>query len=397
MRCSLDHLGLAHALTESSHIVSTRTTLPILAHLLIQAEESDTTESEGTLTLASTNLESSLRLKLAAVVDEGGRTTAPAKLLTELVKSLPAAHTIELTHDGAAHLTVRSGKSRTNMRTMDAAEYPTIPEVPSSAHPVGLAAPTLLRQVERVAFAAAKDDSRPVFTGVYARFDEDCLTLAAADSFRLAVSTHRWGSVPADLVGKSVLIPAHGLVEGTKILAAHHRVLDDATDATGGQLRIALSENGNLLTLASEDVTWSTALIAGMYPNFEAILPKGAMTRLVVPLSALKAAARTVGIVSAQGGNIMALERGAESSVLRLSAEAEDTGASAAEVDLQDATGAALTMYVNGRYISEVLAALDGQAEAVELCANGDKAPLVIRPLEDDRYTYVMMPMYAVR
>src|SRR5579859_771518 len=256
---------LAKGLSLVSHAVSTRTTLPILANILM------TTDNER-IRLSATNLEIGVTCWVPATIHTEGTTTLPARLLTDFVNTLPPGSVdLALQPGGGQTVKVSMQRTATNIRGMDPAEFPAIPSAEGSETPVALDAAELRGMIAQVAFAAATDDTRPVFTGVLARIDDNTLTFAAADSFRLAVRTAALpaaGGGVATAVG-DVLIPARTLSELGRILPDE------------GTVEMYITPNRNQVLFHTTDVDLVSNLISGQFPNFGAILPKTHATRAV--------------------------------------------------------------------------------------------------------------------
>src|SRR5690348_16449642 len=200
---------LSRGLSIVSHAVSSRSTLPILANILLVTDQ-------GRLKLSATNLEIGINCWVDAQIEEEGTTTVPAKLITDFVNSLPQA-SVEMTLTEETNtLNVKSQRSSANIKGMDASEFPQIPSNEGGEPPVLLDAVQLKEMIAEVAFAAADDDSRPVLTGVLVQVSDAKLTFAAADAFRLAV---RVADLPGDDHPRGdILIPARTLTELARIL-----------------------------------------------------------------------------------------------------------------------------------------------------------------------------------
>jgi DNA polymerase-3 subunit beta len=385
MKIACKQQDLARGLSTVSHAVSTRSTLPILANILLA------TDGER-LRLSATNLEIGITCWVPARVEAEGTTTVPARLFTEFVNSLPPAE-VDLTLQPGGGQTLRVSGQRTsaNIRGMDPAEFPAIPTAEGSEAPVALNAGDLRTMIAQVAFAAAADDARPVFTGVLAQVSDERLTFAAADSFRLAV---RVADLPAAAGGGGatavgdVLIPARTLTE----LA---RVLPDE-----GAVQMFVTPNRNQVLFHAEGVDLVSNLLAGQFPNYRAILPKTHATRAVLETTEFRAAARRALLFARDSANIV-----------RITVEAGETGGltpgsvtlAANAEELGDATdtlnaavdGKGLEVIFNVKYLADVLAVLETPEVALEL--NGPQSPGVIRPVGKDDYTYVVMPMHNTR
>ena len=208
MKLSVMQENLARGLSVVSRAVSNRSTLPVLANVLLKTEDAG-------LKLTATNLEIGITYWVPGKVDEDGATTVPARLLTDLVNSLPPGDKVELEVTAGDTLHVKAGRFQTHIKGISDEEFPAI-QTAGDRPTTRIAQNVLRRALAETAFAAASDEARPILTGVLARFEGDQLTLAAADNYRIAVKT-----VPIlDPVPEtSVVIPARALNELSRILA----------------------------------------------------------------------------------------------------------------------------------------------------------------------------------
>ena len=183
--------NLARGLSIVSRAVSSRSTLPVLANVLLKTED-------GGLKLTATNLEIGITYWVPGKIETDGATTVPAKLLTDLVNSLPAGDKVDLELGPGESLHLRSGRFETHIKGIEAEEFPAI-QTAGERPTTRVAQNVLRRALNETAFAAASDEARPILTGVLARFEGDQLTLAAADNYRIAVKTiHVLDAVPED-------------------------------------------------------------------------------------------------------------------------------------------------------------------------------------------------------
>ena len=208
VKLSVMQENLARGLSVVSRAVSNRSTLPVLANVLLKTEDAG-------LKLTATNLEIGITYWVPGKIETDGATTVPAKLLTDLVNSLPSGDRVDLELQPGDTLHLRSGRFETHIKGIDADEFPAI-RAAGERPTTRIAQNVLRRALAETAFAAASDEARPILTGVLARFEGDQLTLAAADNYRIAVKT-----IPIlDPVEEtSVVIPARALNELARILA----------------------------------------------------------------------------------------------------------------------------------------------------------------------------------
>ena|SRR5579859_546323 len=370
---------LARGLSTVSHAVSTRTTLPILSHILVAAEG-------DSIRLSATNLEIGITCRVPASIQQEGTTTVPARLFTDFVNSLPAAG-VELTlQPDTQNMLVKGQRSQATIRGMDPSDFPSIPTAEGGEQPISIDAAELKDMIAQTTFAAATDDARPVFTGVLARVRDGHLTFASADSFRLAV---RAANLPgSEAASGDVLIPARTLSELAKVLPAE------------GSIQMVVTPNRNQVLFHADGVDLVSNLIAGQFPNFEAIVPKDAATRATLNTADFRQAAKTASLFARDSSNIVRLkvEPGENGGItpgsVVLQATAEDVGDAVTTLEAA-VDGKGLEIIFNVKYLTDVLAVLDTPEVALEL--NSPQQPGVVKPIGAGDYTYVIMPMHNTR
>jgi DNA polymerase-3 subunit beta len=380
MKITCKQQDLAKGLSIVGHAVSTRTTLPILSHILLATDEDQ-------LRLSATNLDIGITCRIPAQIHEEGTTTVPAKLFTELISNLPATG-IELTLPPQSQtLKISSQRSQASIRGMDPADFPGIPKAEGGESPILLDAAELREMINQTTFAAATDDARPVFTGVLARVQNNTLTFASADSFRLAV---RREPLPGDTAAGDVLIPARTLNELARILPAE------------GTVRMVVTPNRNQVLFEAEGINLVSSLIAGQFPNFEAILPKSHSTRASINTADFRQAAKRVALFARDSSNIVRLRvdagenGGVTPGTVTLQANADDLG-EAMEPLVAAVDGTGLEVMFNVKYLTDVLNVIDTEEVALEL--NQPQQPGVIKPngASGGDYVYIIMPMHNTR
>src|SRR5690348_5917002 len=360
--------NLARGLSIVSRAVSSRSTLPVLANVLLKTEDAG-------LKLTATNLEIGITYWVPGKVDEDGATSVPARLLTDLVNSLPPGDKVELEATAGDTLHVKAGRFQTHIKGISDEEFPAI-QTSGDRPTTRIAQNVLRRALAETAFAAASDEARPILTGVLARFEGDQLTLAAADNYRIAVKRI---TVLDPVEETSVVIPARALHELARVLAD-----------TDDPVSIVLAHSRNQLLFHLDGVDLVTRLIDGQYPNYQTVLPSSHATRAVLDREELLRAVRPAALIAHESANIVKLGVGVDGDpAITVSANAEvgdHVGRVEAEVE-----GDATTIAFNARFLADVLQNVDAAQFALEL--NGPLSPGVFKPVGDDRYVHVVMPL----
>jgi DNA polymerase III subunit beta len=368
VKLSVMQENLARGLSVASRAVSTRSTLPVLANVLLKTEDAG-------LKLTATNLEIGITYWVPGKIDTDGATTVPAKLLTDLIGSLPASERVDLELQAGDTLHIRAGRFETHVKGIDAEEFPAIPT--AGERPTTRISQKVLRQaLNEVAFAAASDEARPILTGVLARFEGDRLTLAAADNYRIAVKTIL---ILDPVEDTSLVIPARSLTELTRVLAD----TDDPVDLVIAQAR-------NQVVFHLDGIDLVSRLIDGQFPNYQQVLPKAHTTRAIVDREELLKAVRVAALIASASANIVKLQVGGDADTGILVTANADVGDNEGQVEAA-VEGDGTTIAFNARYLSEVLQNVNAEQFAIEL--NGPLSPGVFKPVGDDSYTHVVMPV----
>jgi DNA polymerase III subunit beta len=378
MKISCSQESLVRGLNSVKTAVAHRATLPILTHILIDACAGD-----GRVRFAATNLDVGINCRITAEIHEPGAVAVPARLIADFVSTLTEGP-VELTLNASTQtLRVINGRTVANIKGIDAQEFP---EMSSSGEPkaqILLDAKPLSEMLDRVVFAAATDESRPVLAGVFAKFDAKHLTLAAADGFRLSVQHTGLGeSAPAEPF--SVVIPVKALQEVSRLCAGQLEPVKLVVASDRKQVRFVLS--------TSEVIAH---LIDGAYPDVSRIIPETHTSRAVVNASELLIAAKMVSAFVDKNGkaNGIRLEADAPNHrVVVMGAHAE-RGDGVGDVDAA-IEGDAFSVALQAPYLLSMLERVSAPQVAIEFLQNGGQPmPVVMRPVGDEGFVHVMMPL----
>jgi DNA polymerase-3 subunit beta len=301
MKITVSRDELARVLGLVGRAVSTRTSVQILAGVLLRAEG-------GRVTVAATDMEMSLRVGLDAAIEGDGDVVVPGRLVIDIVRLLPAGEVV-LSHEpdeGTLQLTCGSASYRFN--TYRAEDFPRLPQVEESAL-VPVPREALLDTVARVARAASRDESRPVLTGILVRLEGQTVVMAATDSYRLAVKE----TILERDTGRELeaIVPARALAELVRIGQA----------AGGTDVLVGVQENQVVFGV---DGVWLTARrIDGQFPNFRQLRPETFEAEIPVAREELLDAVRRVGVMAQRNAPLrLRFEEGE----LTIQAQAQDVG-----------------------------------------------------------------------
>ena len=375
MKVSCLQENLQRALAQVSRAVATKTSLPVLSNVLLATDD-------GRLRIAATNLEIGITTWIGASIEEEGRVTVDARLLSEFVNTLPNAPVTLAVDPAKFNLNVQSGRDKAGINGVDADDFPVIPRLEGEAYVAAVDPQVLRDMISQVEFAAATDESRPVLAGVLARFDGQSLTLAAADGFRLAV---REGELTEPVPERlDAIVPARAMRE----LA---RILSDQTEP----VRLAITPNQSQLLVRVGETEFLSRLIDGTFPDYRQIIPKEFATRLEMGRDAFLNAVRRASYFARDNNDVVRIEArlGEEEFMpgsIEVSANAAERGSSQSFVDAS-VSGPEAQIAFNSRYLVDVLGVLrNGQ---VMIGVNGSNQAGVVQPAGTEGYTHVIMPM----
>ncbi len=363
---------LARGLSIVSRAVSPRSTLPVLANVLLATDE-------GRLRLSATNLEVGITCWIPARIEEEGSTTVPARTFADLVNTLPGDHVLLSLDALSQTLNIRSGPSNTDLKCIDAQEFPPLP-VPDLEGAIAFKVADFKEMIHQVTFAASSDEARPVLMGVSIKVEHNKVTLAAADGFRLSV---RRGFLPEPVAQPiHIIVPARALNELARIASDGDEILHMVVPKGRGQVIFHL-----------KDVELVSQLIDGVFPDYESIIPRSYTSRTLVSTASLLKACKQAEIFAREGSNVARLDIKSTngSGEVEISAVSEETGRNETIVEAT-VDGSGLLIAFNVRFLREVLEVIKTPNVALETTA--PNAPGVIRPVGDEDFLHVIMPMH---
>jgi DNA polymerase-3 subunit beta len=374
MKVSVLQENLAQGLNVVSRAVSARSTYPILANVLIAAED-------GRLKLSATDRELGITAWISAKIEEPGATTVPARTLADLVTTFPN-ETIQMelvVRTQTLHL--RAGRSNAEIKGIDAQEFPPMPEPDKSAG-IELTAGDFKEMIQQVVFAASRDDARPVLTGVLITVEGKTMTMAAADGFRLSVRKAELKSAVEQPL--RAIVPARALNELARIAA------DDKE-----QVHMVLPPGRGQVVFSLKDAELRCQLVEGAFPEYQQIIPNGHKTRTIVSAESFLKAAKQAEIFARESSHIARLDikpgDGKAPGTMEISAQSEETGSNDSKMDAT-VEGVPILIAFNVRFLREALDVMKSSDVALETSAAA--SPGVIHPVGNEDFLHVIMPMH---
>lgn len=370
MKLSIERATLLRAVSQAQSVVERRNTIPILANVLIEADG-------DTVSFRATDLDIEVVDRAPAKVERAGATTVSAVTLHEIVRKLPDGALVSLTEDPTAgRLTVQAGRSTFQLATLPREDFPVMSATEYTAN-FAASAPDLRRLFDKSKFAISTEETRYYLNGVYFHIAESengpALRAVATDGHRLA-------RIDAALPDGAQDMP--GVIVPRKTVGEMRKLLDD-DDA-----KIAVSVSETKIRFATPDITLTSKVIDGTFPDYTRVIPMGNTRRMEVDAADFAKAVDRVATVSSERSRAVKLQL--DEDRLVLSVNAPDAGN--AEEELAVAYGDdKLEIGFNAKYLLEIASQVD--RENAVFMFSSPAEPTLMREGNDTTAIYVVMPM----
>jgi DNA polymerase-3 subunit beta len=370
MKLSMERSALLRAMSRAQSVVERRNTIPILSNVLIEAEGE-------AVSFRATDLDIEVVDRAPAMVSRAGATTVAAHVLHEIARKLPDGAMVELADDGVAgRLDVKAGRSHFSLATLPREDFPMMASAEYQTN-FACPAPVLRRLFDKAKFAISTEETRYYLNGVYMHAakgpDGPVLRCVATDGHRLA-------RIDAPLPEGAEGLP--GVIVPRKTVGELRKLLDD------DDMTIAVSVSETKVRFATPEVTLTSKVIDGTFPDYARVIPTGNSKRLEVDAREFAQAVDRVATVSSERSR--AVKMALEEDRLILSVNAPDSGA--ADEELAVAYGdERLEIGFNAKYLQEIADQVDRENAVFLFNSAGD--PTLMREGNDESAVYVVMPM----
>jgi DNA polymerase-3 subunit beta len=382
MKISVNRNELWQGIDTVLDAVPSKPALPVLANILLVAED-------NVLTLSATDLDLSIRTQVPATVEQKGKITVPARTFAEIAREWPEAELSIVVENDRLSLSgnlgdAESGQGAYTLSGMAADEFPSMPTSlegvsVSFGDSDDLDAKLLLGMINKTSFAVSKDDTRPVLNGVLWRIDSEGMEMVATDGSRLACYRRVLNLQVAADSEASVIIPPQALTQMGKLLNGYDGVVE-----------VTLGETQLLLSIGQTHLL--SRLIEGPYVDYTQVIPKENDNNLRVDIDRLLPTVRRVSILSSSYTRQVRLKL--DSSSIELSAASPEIGGEAREVIPATFDGEAMEIGYNAQFLMEILRKMDSQGVRFEL--NNNVTAALLKPdeaQEGEDYFCLLMPL----
>ena len=368
MKFIVNSLGLLKQLQLLNGVLNSNNTLPILDNFLFEMKQDE-------LTLSASDLETSMNTRMAIQCKEEGMIAVPAKLLLDILKSLPD-QPLTFDVDGKTFgIEITSDNGKYKLTGQNGDEFPKAPAMGASKALL-IGADVLNRAISKTIFAAGNDDMRPIMSGVFFEIEPESVRFVATDAHKLVRMTR------SDIGGESAafIVPRKPL-----------NLLKGALSSLKSEVNMQYTENNAMFTF--DNVTLMCRLIEGKYPNYEAVIPKENPFKLTIDRLDFLNSIKRVSIFANRSTNQVRLKL--TGSEIQLSAEDLDFANEAHEQLACTFVGDNMEIGFNSRFLQDMLNNLDANNVHVEMSAPNRAGIIteVEKSFENEDILMLVMPV----
>ena len=361
MKFSVEQNELTSAISTAIKGVSGKNTIELLKGILFETYE-------DRLILTSNNLEIGIQTSINATIEEHGKVVIDARIISDIVKKLPASY-LDIKVDDSNVVSISSGLARFNIKGFDAEDFP-MPVTIEDEDYKDIPADIFREMIRKTSFAVSSDETKPLLMGELIEFKEDGINIVAIDGFRLAIKKS-FGDFAANY--SKIVVPGKTLQEVSRMIGSDTDVIKLGYDAKHAVFIMG-------------DTIFTTRLLAGEFLNYNEILPKEFSTKVTVRVSDFLDSLERSAVVSKN--NLVKLE--IKDDYIRLTAKNDEIGNLEENIAI-DLEGNDLEIAFNSRYFIECIKNID--EESITLEFNTNVSPCILRPVGDDSYTYLLLPV----
>lgn len=365
MRFSLQREVLLKPLAQVVNVVERRQTLPVLANLLARVDGDQ-------LSLTGTDLEVEMIARTRVEDAEAGETTIPARKLFEIVRALPDGSKVTVSLNEDHKILIKAGRSRFTLSSLPANDFPSLDEVDATER-VRVGEAALKELIERTAFAMAQQDVRYYLNGLLFDLRDSGLRCVATDGHRLALCEAALQE--AVKTKRQLIVPRKGVLELQRLLE-------------GGDRELELEMGRNHIRVKRDDVTFTSKLIDGRFPDYEAVIPIGADREVKVDREIFRASLQRAAILSNEKYRGVRIE--VAPGALKINAHNPEQEEAQEEVEA-DTRVDSLVIGFNVNYLLDALSAL--REEHIILQLRDANSSALVREASNDKCRHVVMPL----
>jgi DNA polymerase-3 subunit beta len=362
MKFNIKKSNFIEGLQRVSSVIGSRSTLPILSNVMIEA-------ASNSLILTTTDLEIRITTTIEATVETEGKTTLPAKTLLSIIRGLPS-DTVDMESDQNHHMSIKSGASSYKLLGLASDDFP-LPIQFTPVRSFSFKRRDISRMLERISYAASSDDSRKTLNGILFSVKENAFTVVATDGKRLALVE----KVAENFSGEDgqAIVPSKSAIEVQRIFA-------------GGDADVSIEFGENQASFSSEGTKLTTKLVEGNYPNYRQVIPTSFSRKVELPSAEFSSAMQRISLVVSESSAyvLMTFTEGK----INLKAASTEIGEGLESVPVEY-SGPDISASFNPLFVLAPFKHLD--ADKVTVQFNDGYNPVAMSC--GDGFLYVIMPM----
>ncbi len=346
--------------------ISTKPHLPILSGLLVRVKD-------GVTSLTATDLEISFWMEIETAIKEEGEVVVPAKLFFDLVSTLDGGRVVVEVTDLKMKITATGLETEIVCQSAD--EYPVVPT--SSVKGIVINSIDFKKKLDKVIVSSAKDDTRPILTGVLFLIKNKQITFVATDGFRLSVNVMSLKETGVDTTEEKVIIPSKSLGELQKVIS----------ELSADSFRVEIDKHSKQVIFVFAGMEMSSRILDGEFPPYQQIIPNTYTTKISLERQHLISAVKRASLFAKDNANVIRVK--VEDKLL-VSAENSQIGSNVTEVE-GEIEGEKINVAFNAKYLLDFLPVIE--SDFVEWETEGELKPSVFRDTKDDTWLHVVMPI----
>lgn len=362
MKITISKTELFNALDTVIKATSSRSSVPALSGILISTEADK-------ITFFATDLETSIKTNTIGIIDEPGSVAVPAKIFTDIIRSLPESSVV-LTSDDSS-IQIECNQSHFNLRTTNAAEFTRFPEI-TGTQKVKIPSKMLSEMVKKASKAVSRNEVNAILTGVNLEIEGDVITMASVSNYRLALAEGKLDEAISEPF--SVIVPGKAFVEVSKM--AH--INDD----------VEIIVSSNQIKFNFSETSFITRRIEGRFPDYRQIIPKEWNIRATLDRAEFSEAVKRNSIFTVND-SVLKLDFSMDDQTIKISSNMKEIGASNEDVMCKIEGGDGF-IFINHSYLQEGLSVVSSETITLEIL--NEKKPAVLRA-DEENFIFLMMPL----
>lgn len=361
MKIKISRDELLKTMQTTQGVISTRTTLPILSYFLLTAKS-------GKLSLFSTDLEVGIKCLMSGKVTEDGSIALPGKRALELIREFPEGE-IEISSEDDT-TTIKCSKTRVRINTLPPDDFPKFPEIVGPK--LNIEGKLLKSMVQKTTLAVSPEEGRYTLTGVYVLMKDGHIEMVGTDGRRLSLIEEAI-KTKTGKQNKDCILPIKTCHEILRIME------DDEITLTLGEKQI---------NLVQKDVSLTSRLIEGEFPDYNKVIPQSFQQKIMIDRQGLKEAVTRAYILTKEKGGSIKLE--VKKETMTISSKVAEVGESSEQLPIKHGEKE-MQIAFDPEYVLDALKVID--SKEVFLGLNSPKEAALLRPMDNEKFVYVVMPM----